>query len=362
MLNICITADHEIFSGENIGPEEEIIIHPTYSLMNVLEQFNIPLCLMTDVCSLIRYKNLNIDSSYVQLMEDQLCYAINKGHDVQLHIHPHWFISDYVDGKWKYDDAYFRLHSFGFGELSVHGYNGRQIIALGKKYLEDLLKPINNSYECIAFRAGGWCLQPEKELLLALSAEGILIDTTVYYGGFHNGKNRFFDFRHVPQKPNWWIDPYKGLEFESSKTKGHLYEVAIGSYGFLPLLSLKKLILKTYRTRMKRETSLVKGKSIDALVKRTYFQRIVNSIKQLFLQPILFSFDSACLEVLVTLLNYYLKRFDCVNHEIYVSIIGHPKILTERSLEEVKKFCVIVTEKYSQQVRFIRFSDISAIN
>ncbi len=355
MLNICITADHEIFSGENNANEEEIIILPTYSLLKVLEQFNIPLCLMTDVCSLIRYRELKIDSSYVQTMEEQLCYAITRGHDVQLHIHPHWLTSDYHNGQWEYNYANFRLHSFGFGES---GRSGRQIIAESKKYLVDLLKPVHDSYECIAFRAGGWCLQPEKEFLQALAAEGILIDTTVYYGGFLKDDSRFYDFRHVPQKPNWWIDPRKGLEYESIKAERHLLEVAIGSYGFLPLIGLKKLILEPYRIRSKSKAGRTLGKSIDSLIKINYFQRMVNKVRQFLFQPIMFSFDSACLEVMMTLLKYYLKRFDCVNQEFYVSIIGHPKALTKESLKEIEKFCEIIIEKYSKVVRFIRFMDI----
>lgn len=355
MLNICITADHELFSGENNASEEAIVIRPTYSLLNVLEKFTIPLCLMTDVCSLIRYRELNFESPYVHLMEEQLHYAITRGHDVQLHIHPHWLTANYHNGQWRYNPADFRLHSFGFSES---GHTGRQIIAEGKKYLDELLRPDDDSYECIAFRAGGWCLQPEQEFLQALAAEGILIDTTVYYGGFCKDENRFFDYRRVPKKLNWWIDPQKGLEYEASQASGNLYEVVIGSYGFLPMLGLKKLMLRPYRMRSKGKANNVLGRSIDSLVNENFRQRMFNKVQRFFFQPIIFDFDSACYEAMMTLLKHYLKQFDCVNQELYISMIGHPKTLTEESLGEIEKFCESVTENYSQVVRFIRFRDI----
>lgn len=358
MLNLCITADHELFSGKNYASEEDIVVRPTYALLKVLEQFKIPLCLMTDVCSLIRYRALNIESPYVHLMEEQLRYAITRGHDVQLHIHPHWLTSEFLNGQWSYKYSDFRLHSFGFGET---GHNGRQIIAEGKKYLDDLLKPLNDGYECIAFRAGGWCLQPEKEFLQALVEAGILIDTTVYYGGFFKEESRFFDFRRVPNKPNWWIDPQRGLEYEACQAPGNLFEVAIGSYGFLPLLFFKKLMLRPYRLRARSKVVRELGGSLDSLERRNDWQGLINRIQRLIVQPIVFNFDPACVEVMMTLLKYYLKHFDCINQEYYISIIGHPKVLNEASLVEIGKFCKIVTEDYSEVVRFIRLRDIPII-
>lgn len=356
MLNICFTADHELFFGENFASEEEVFIYPTYSLIDVLERYNIPVCLMTDVCSIWRYRALNINNNYTKMMEEQLRYALKRGHDVQLHIHPHWLNSEYTEGHWEFNYTNYRLHSYGFNEDS--GLNGRKIIAEGRRYLEDLLTPIDPSYKCIAFRAGGWCLQPEKEFLNALAAEGILIDTTVYYGGFCRDKNSFFDFRRVPKKPNWWIDPQKGLAQEAHKEQGYLLEVAIGSYGFLPLQGLKKLKYKPHRIRSKGETHGTLGISMDLLEKKSFLQRMVNLVKHLIFQPIMFSFDAACLEVMMDLLNYYLKRFDCTNQEIYICIIGHPKTLNKAYLKEIEKFCVKVTDGYRDRVRFIRLRDI----
>lgn len=356
MLNICFTADHELFFGKNYVSEEETVVRPTYSLMKVLEEYNIPLCLMTDVCSINRYRELNIDSPYVSIVEKQLSDTIKRGHDVQLHIHPHWLKSDYIDGQWHFNYSDFRLHSFGFKDDCK--CNGRKIIADSKSYLVNLLKPVDANYDCIAFRAGGWCLQPEKEFLQALAAEGILIDTTVYYGGYMNQAGHFFDFRKIPDKPNWWIDPKKGLEYEANKEKGHLLEVAIGSYAFLPMIGLKKLMFKPYRARLKFRASRERGCSVHVLQKKNMLAKMFSKVHNFLTQPIVFSFDSACYEVMMHLTTYYLKRFDCKNQEVFVSIIGHPKALTDVYLNEIRKYCAKVTTDYSHLIKFIRLRDI----
>jgi len=355
ILNICFTADHELFTGQNIATEEEIVIRPTYKLMEVLEEFNIPLCLMTDVWSILRYRELGIDSPYAAMMEEQLRYAILRGHDVQLHVHSHWLNSEYVDGQWKFDYDRFRLHSFGFGTNS--NQDGQRIIALGKQYLVNLLKPMVESYECVAFRAGGWCLQPEEEFLRALAEEGLRIDTSVFFGGYNPKENQYLDFRHVPSKPNWWIAPKTGLEYEATKAESHLFEVAIGSYGFRPLIGIRRALFKLSRKRRKVEKSISLGLSMDRISSKLGIS-FINRLRNFFFQPIMFTYDSACKEVMLFLLSYYLKRFDCQNQELYICIIGHPKALTEGSLAEIREFCEIVNVKYRHTVRFIRLSDI----
>lgn len=356
MLNICFTADHELFSGHNYVKEEDILIIPTYQLMEVLEDYSIPLCLMTDVWSIIRYRELEIDSPYVSMMDNQLRNAIARGHDVQLHIHPHWLTSEYHDGRWLFDFSKFTLHSFPFEGDFVH--EGRRIINEGKRYLVNLLKPIDASYECIAFRAGGWCLQPEEKLLEALVAEGILIDTTVFCGGYGVQEDAYFNFRNVPNKPNWWIDPKKGLEYEANRAEGYLMEVTIGSYSAIPMIGLKKLIYKPCRIRLQDKEDSLRGCSMDVVIKKSRFKNLLNKIRDFFFKPIMFSFDSACMEVMIDVMKYYLKSFDCTNQEVYISLIGHPKTLTKTSLGEIQKFCEKVTSKYSNLVRFVRLRDL----
>ncbi|MDA8442930.1 MAG: hypothetical protein M0Z55_11225 [Peptococcaceae bacterium] len=354
MLNICFTADHELFFGRNYVSEEEVLIQPTYRLIEVLEQYNIPLCLMTDVCSISRYQELAVASPYVALIEAQLRTAIARGHDVQLHIHSHWVSSSYADGQWQFDYTKYRLHSLGFGVDSL----GQRIIEAGKQYLVNLLQPVDANYACVAFRAGGWCLQPEADFMTGLASTGISIDTTVFPGGYRKNSDQFFDFRHLPSTPNWWIDPHQGLEIAADKSPGCIFEVTIGAYNFGPLLPLRKLILKPARMRSQAKVPHANGISMDGLYQQGKVAKVTEKLSNFLSQPILFTFDGACHEVMLFIVDYYLSKYDCQNRDIYISLIGHPKGLNETSLAEIAKFCATVSDVYRESVQFIRLRDI----
>lgn len=52
----------------------------------------------------------------------------------------------------------------------------------GKNYLEDLLCPVNPSFRILAYRGGGWMVQPSQNLVKALLDIGIIADCTVIKG------------------------------------------------------------------------------------------------------------------------------------------------------------------------------------
>lgn len=356
MLKICFTADHELFFGNNMADAKHVFIEPTYRLMEVLERYQIPLCLMTDVCSILRYKELNVkDNNYVDLMEEQLRYAIRGGHDVQLHIHPHWLTSNFNDGKWEFDYSRYRLHSFGFSQTDVNSV--QSIIMEGKEYLLELLTPVDPEYNCIAFRAGGLCIQPEQELFAVLHAAGIKIDSSVFHGGYRNNFIEYFDFRKLPSKANWWVNPQKGLPYEADENNG-VFEVAIGSYHFTPMIGIRKLWHKKHRRKLSYPLNASRGATADSLTDRNKLQILHNKVKHFLFQPILFEYDAACAEVLKNQVVYLLKQYDCGRQDIYISIIGHPKTLTSTCLKEIDKFCAWSINNKPDQVGFIRFRDI----
>lgn len=98
---------------------------------------------------------------------------------------------------------------------------------------------------------------------------------------------------------------------------------------------------------------------MDDLKQEPYWKKMLNCLESLFYQPIIFSFDLACKEVMLNLMNYYLKTFNCENQEIYISIIGHPKRLTDSGLNEIGEFCQVVSDHYRSLVRFFRLRDLS---
>ncbi|NPV90434.1 MAG: hypothetical protein HPY50_06655 [Firmicutes bacterium] len=354
MLYLFFTADHEMYFGENWASEYEVFIDPTYRLMGVLERYDIPLCLMTDVCSMLRYRELRIERPYVSQMNEQIISAIKRGHDVQLHIHPHWMTSDYVDGRWRFDSSHYSLHKFGFTDNDA---GAKRIIREGKEYLENLIKPVDDTYECMAFRAGGWCLQPEKEFIEALLTAGIKVDTTVFYGGYRKTDTHYYDFRRVPPKTHWWINPRQGLNCEGEKDGKNMFEVTIGSYQELFFTPLKKLKHKYYRMKTGTAGENPLGSSIEDK-NASVLTKMMDRAGHFLFQPIMFSFDNCCVEVMVDMLDHFIKRYKCWNNDNYICIVGHPKTLNNKTYREINEFCKTVIDNYSKVVKFHKLSEI----
>jgi hypothetical protein len=355
MLNICITADHELFFGENYLSEQEVLIKPTYKLMEILEENNVNLTLMTDVCSIWRFRDFGIND-YPDMMEEQLKYAIKNSHDVQLHLHPHWINSTFKDNKWNFDKKKYKLHDFGF-ESDNSSVTAKDIIKKGKEYLEKLLTEINSSYKCIAFRAGGWCLQPEEELLKNLIENNIKIDTTLYKGGYQKTETHFVDFRNLPNEINWWINPKKGINYKSKKNSSSIFEVCIGSYNKKPNIWFNKIKYKLIREKRSLGKLKKRGVSID-YKKLGRIELLKFRIKYLFNTPIIFNFQDSCKEEMIDITNYYLKKFDCLNNDYYIAMMGHPKNIFDNNLIELDKFCKEIKKNYTRKVKFINLCDV----
>jgi hypothetical protein len=109
-----------------------------------------------------------------QQWDDLLRQTFAHGHDVQLHMHPQWHAARYTDGHWHLPSDWM---------LGNHpAPRIQQMLRDCKAYLEDLLRPIDASYQCISFRAGTWALVSGADTLPALIDAGITIDTSIAPG------------------------------------------------------------------------------------------------------------------------------------------------------------------------------------
>jgi hypothetical protein len=73
-------------------------------------------------------------------------------------------------------------------------------------YLETLLKPVDPSYHCIAFRAGGYGLHPRLSLIIrAMKKTGLVIDSSIVPGLFSMNAIDKIDFRNTPPEFNYWL-------------------------------------------------------------------------------------------------------------------------------------------------------------
>lgn len=330
MLNVAVTFDYELFFGENFGTADEILFNPTGELLDTLDKHGVKATFFADVLSVYMHEKYGL-TKYCERFKAQIRDMVLRGHDVQLHIHSNWLKSEYIDGKWEFDIESYRIHTFGFDlsrEMSVPN-----IIKWGKFFLEDTLKCIKPTYQCIAYRAGGYCIQPHEELFKALLDNEIYIDSSVsMFQEAHNVNE--YDYRSVPDMNGWWIDLDSSINEPVTKKDRAIYEVPVAYYK----QSLIKRLLKPEEEKSishKLRGSYIKSPSLNGnttVVKKTKIKRIFEYNKT----TRILSFDSIHYKSIIQTL----KKREKKNSSPYqtVAVIGHPKIIDFLWLKNIDEF------------------------
>ncbi len=123
-------------------------------------------------------------------METQWQDAVQRGHDVQMHLHPNWLPelgARLEDGRYVWNETLTRAQDHP--DLVT-------LVGRLKRTLEEVIRVVDPGYETVAFRAGGYEAQPFRQLAEALCANGIWCDSSVYHGGrqpgiYHNYAHPF---------------------------------------------------------------------------------------------------------------------------------------------------------------------------
>ena len=195
-MNIYITLDYELFFGKNSGNLNQCIINPTNKLITILNKYNIKATFFVDVGYIVKlqeYKKQypNLEKDY-QLISNQIKDLAKNGHGIELHIHPHWEDTSYDGKKWRFNTTRYKLTDFNENEIL-------DIVTKYKNVLETISEKTITTY-----RAGGWSIQPFKNIGKALAKNNIFIDSTVYPKGYYNSKSQSFDFRKSPSTKTIW--------------------------------------------------------------------------------------------------------------------------------------------------------------
>ncbi len=203
--NIIIipTIDYEIF-GNGTGDVMECLINPTYTLNNLSNKYGIKLTYFFEAAEYFKFEEndtalkRNLGYSPADEIKKQLLSLKQAGHDIQLHFHPQWLDAKYDSfiNKWVVDFSKWRVGDLDFSTIDF-------FLKKGKKLLENLLRPIDSDYHCIAFRAGAWSLQPEKNIYKALKKNNFEIDSSVALNQKSNDKLAKYNFTNVPNLPYW---------------------------------------------------------------------------------------------------------------------------------------------------------------
>ncbi|MBX3225947.1 MAG: hypothetical protein KIT84_29775 [Labilithrix sp.] len=194
MYRVLFTSDYEIH-GSGMGSPKELVVDPTTRMLDQLDRYGGKLTIMADVGEILKFKE------YAESHDDdrfawgaiaaQLQRAVRTGHDVQLHVHSSYFNATWDEAKraWTQDYSEYDLASLPYERV-------RAMIARGKALLEDTCRKAKPDYECFAFRAANWSMQPSPAIVRALIEEGFRIDTSVWKYGRYDDLVKF-DYTHA---------------------------------------------------------------------------------------------------------------------------------------------------------------------
>ena len=312
-MNIVVSLDYEIYFGKRSGSVERTLIEPTNALCDIAQRNGIVLVFFVDVGYLLRLKqqarqHFALKSDHDSVMR-QLDTLVSAGHELHLHVHPHWEDSVWTDGGWRFDMQRYRLHDF----------SDPQIAEIISRYTQ-ALRTIAGDRSAFAFRAGGWSIQPFDRLREPLLKAGILIDSTVYANGRQDGDGQRYDFTQTPRVSRWRFE-HDPLQIDPN---GSFLEIPIASHMVTPDFYWKLGIAKKF-TKSKHRP-MADGSPLPL--------SHADLLRKLFLPTAsVVSIDGFKASLLAAAFQAYQQRqmADFV-------IIGHPKAVTRFSLQAFTEF------------------------
>ncbi|MDR0743483.1 MAG: hypothetical protein LBF05_03900 [Tannerella sp.] len=341
-IKLFLTFDHELPLGGLNASYKKALFDPTQKILDIADRYGIKVTLFSDILCAYRFKEWDEKSFYLPY-KDQLQYAVRAGHDVQLHIHPHWLTTQY-DGA-----AFLPSEDFALSDFKDHAaYGGIPgIIELSVEKLKDICMPVDKNYQCLAFRAGGYNIYPDsRQIFHSLYDQGICYDSSMAKGYYFRSGISEIDFRKLPDVPNWTVNPE---DYHSALSgKAGILEIPIATIPKTPFEAPTRFKLKKYAFRAveNRGRMIHDHHQVD----------LISKIKMLLSSRML-SFDNhtLSLDYLLQIVGHQIRKYENKSEEIMFSAISHPKSMGDYSFELMDRFISSVQKLYPE-VEFTTFS------
>lgn len=308
--NIFITWDYELFMGPKTGSVNNCLIKPLNELLSALGNRKVTMTFFVDCAYLFRSNELR--SAYPLLEEDyqlvlqNLHDILNKGHEIQMHVHPQWYFSTFDGEKWIMDFAHYKLSDIEDTKLI-------SLFAKSKSLLDEIC-----GYSTIAYRAGGFSIDDCRIFPKLFKDNGIMIDSSVVIGSHFDSSTLSYDYRNVHQKDCW--------RFSDSVSKedinGPFIELPIGTHKSLGIM----FYLNKIKTLQKPKGDYKRwgdGVSVVSIYSKWHFlnEKIRNAFSYMPQNASIDTIGSRDLE----------KSFHHQQGKYFV-LISHPKNLSPQSI------------------------------
>lgn len=220
----ALTLDYETWqpvpAGRRIDWEADVFV-PTDALLDVCDAEDARLTIFAE---LGEHAYLRVhEPDVADRMETQWRDAIQRGHDVQMHLHPNWLPE--LGAHWDGD-------RYVWNEMLTRVADCPDLVELIgrlKGVLEDAIRPVDPTYEAVAFRAGGYEAQPFRLLAEALQANGMWCDSSVYHGGRRRGLHH--DYRNPFDSHQPWFASHADPQLKAPPAEIGIVELPVTTFG-----------------------------------------------------------------------------------------------------------------------------------
>lgn len=204
---LLVSLDYEIWFTANDDPKA-VLLPPTEAILAACEKHDARATLFVDVLGMLAARRAGL-GSFVDAVADQLRRAVSRGHDAQLHLHPHWTEASFDGATWRFAPDTYLLATPGLDAEAVTARTAA-LAEQGIAWLRAALR--DNAYPVVAFRAGGYGIQPQDGAILrGLMQAGIRIDSSVVPGMRKRTARQAVDFSQAPSLANWHVAPESGV-------------------------------------------------------------------------------------------------------------------------------------------------------
>jgi hypothetical protein len=194
IIYLALTHDWEL-RGDGSGDIEQIQFAPLRRLLDIYKRLGVRTTFFPDVMQQVRFRSFQETHDelrrHAESWDEHARAAYADGHDIQLHLHSQWSDARYENGRWQLQGAW--------SLLKYDRDSARRMILESKRYLEELLQPIDPQYRCVAFRASALALAPSTDLLSTLTSLEIEIDVSMAAGFYLDNETLQLDYRNCEE-------------------------------------------------------------------------------------------------------------------------------------------------------------------
>ena len=330
-MKFLLSLDYELFFGSKIGSVDHCLIEPVTTLLKQLAHTGLKLSFFVDATFLVRLREEGKKFPVLQTEYDKIRQHLEllkkQGHDIQLHIHPHWIDSCFDGSSWRIHTDRYTLHDFSPGLR-------REIVSSCKQELEQIVGD-----SVFAFRGGGWCIQPFDQIADALHAENIWLESTVFFRGKSEDSQRHYDFTAAPKSDHYCFsdDPV------SEDPAGSFVEVPIGSFRVNPAFFWRLAWAKKFGGKKYRSFGDGSAMVADRSYYLTRLTQYTNSVV---------SIDG----LKAGLLSKAYKQISEHREKNLLHAMGHPKAISPYSIDKLAAFLT------HQSFDYITYQDLAYLN